>query len=204
MENILQILNIILYYYIMAKTKYNKRNNKRNNKKNNKKTRKFRGGAVSTQNDEKKGANSIFGLDLGNIGNYVPGIFKFELPKFKIPTLNNPFSTNKNKCDVCETDECKKQLTTDSKVINKPEETKEPITIGPNTKSLEGTENQNKETENQNKDTENQKKDTENQNNETENKNKETENQNRTPSNQIGGKKKSKKKTRRNKRNKKI
>ena len=183
----------------MAKTKYNnKRNNKRNNKKNNKKTRKFRGGAVSTQNDEKKEANFIFGFDLGNIGNYVPSIFKVELPKFELPKLKfptfNTFSTNKNKCDVCETDECKKQLTTDSKVINKPEETKEPITIGPNTKSQEGIENKNKETENQ-EETENQKEETENQKKETEN---------GTLPNQIGGKKKRKKKTRRNKRNKKI
>ena len=178
----------------MAKTKYNnKRNNKRNNKKNNKKTRKFRGGAVSTQNDEKKEANFIFGFDLGNIGNYVPSIFKVELPKFELPKLKfptfNTFSTNKNKCDVCETDECKKQLTTESKVINKPEETK-----GTNTKSQEGIENKNKETENQ-EETENQKEETENQKKETEN---------GTLPNQIGGKKKKKKKTRRNKRNKKI
>jgi hypothetical protein len=101
----------------MAKTRYNK-NNKNNKKTRRKKTRRFRGGAPPTP---KVGANSMFGFNLDFLGNYLPKmpefmkfeLPKFELPKLEMPTMNtfNPFATSKkNKCDICETEECKKHL----------------------------------------------------------------------------------------------
>lgn len=99
----------------MAKTRYNKNNKKTRRKK----TRKFRGGAMTTPT--KVGANSMFGFNLDFLGNYLPKmpefmkfeLPKFELPKLEMPTMNtfNPFATSKkNKCDICETEECKKHL----------------------------------------------------------------------------------------------
>ena len=94
----------------MAKTRYNKNNKKTRRKK----TRRFRGGAMPTP--PKVGANSMFGFNLDFLGNYLhkmPEFMKFELPKLEMPTMNtfNPFATSKkNKCDICETEECKKHL----------------------------------------------------------------------------------------------
>lgn len=91
----------------MGKTKQNKKNRNKTNQQ--KKTRRYRGGATPPQNT---GANSVFGFDLAN---YVPSFFKIQLPKFEMPSMfkidYNPFGTSiKNKCDVCETDECRKDL----------------------------------------------------------------------------------------------
>ena len=113
----------------MAKTRYNKKTRR-------KKTRRFRGGAMPTP---KVGANSMFGFNLDFLGNYLPKIPefmkielpKFELPKLEMPTMNtiNPFATSKkNKCDICETEECKKHLEEKSNQGTQPtEEADKPI-----------------------------------------------------------------------------
>ena len=96
----------------MAKTRYNKKTRR-------KKTRRFRGGAMT--NPTKVGANSMFGINLDFLGNYLPKMpefMKFELPKFELPKLEMPTmntfnliaTSKKNKCDICETEECKKHL----------------------------------------------------------------------------------------------
>ena len=115
----------------MAKTRYNK-NNKNNKRTRRKKTRRFRGGAMPTP--PKAGANSMFGFNLDFLGNYLPKMpefMKFELPKFEMPTMNtiNPFATSKkNKCDICETEECKKHLEEKSNQGTQPtEEADKPI-----------------------------------------------------------------------------
>ena len=117
----------------MAKTRYNKNNKKTRRKK----TRKYRGGAMPTP--PKVGANSMFGFNLDFLGNYLPKmpefmkfeLPKFELPKLEMPTMNtiNPFATSKkNKCDICETEECKKHLEEKSNQGTQPtEEADKPI-----------------------------------------------------------------------------
>lgn len=159
----------------MAKTKYNKNNKKTKRKK----TRRVRGGAMPTP--PKVGPNSMFGFNLDFLGNYLPKIpefMKIELPKLEMPTMNtfNPFATSKkNKCDICETEECKKHL-----------EEKSNQGTQPTAKEENPTEEANKQTEEANKQTEEAKKPTE-------------------ETNQVGGKrlKYKKKRTRRRKYNKK-
>lgn len=91
----------------MGKTKQNKKNRNKSNQR--KKTRRFRGGATS----QNVNPNSIGGYNLSFLGSYfkMPSM-KFEMPSmFKSDLFNNPFGTSsKNKCDVCDTDECKKDL----------------------------------------------------------------------------------------------
>ena len=159
----------------MAKTKYNKNNKKTKRKK----TRRVRGGAMPTP--PKVGPNSMFGFNLDFLGNYLPKIpefMKIELPKLEMPTMNtfNPFATSKkNKCDICETEECKKHL-----------EEKSNQGTQPTVKEENPTEEANKPTEEANKPTEEANKPTE-------------------ETNQVGGKrlKYKKKRTRRRKYNKK-